>query len=257
MSRLAILLMLVGCQSQPTLQPVGSTFVVTEIEGRSIESRAATTPESSSGNALPPSEQQQPRDGAARDFQTVDELRLQLGLKSMELAETRMECEELQRRVKDLKDSVDKLTAGRIAELDQRDQFDAPPAVSRIAPRPQLEAIIYTGEKAYGEGWCKNCTKLKNRWADGNAWIHITWSDEVAPADDHYPAIRFRDAAGNLRFPADEQNNYLPIDDLDRLYRTIEMHQKKPVQSIQPARQPVTRQSSSIASAPQATGATR
>ncbi len=244
MSRLAILLILVGCQSQPKLQPVGSTFVVTEIEGTSIESRAATTPESSSGNALPLTEQQQPRDGAARDFQTEDELRLQLGLKSMELAESRIECEELQRQMKDLQDSVAKLTERRIAELDQR---DAPPAVSGIAPRPQLEAIIYTGEKAYGEGWCPNCTKLKNRWADGNAWIHITWSDEVAPADDHYPAIRFRDAAGNLRFPADEQNNYLPIDDLDRLYRTIEMHQKKPVQSIQPARQPVTRPSGSIA----------
>lgn len=242
MSRLAILLVLVGCQSQPKLEPV-STFVVTEIEGTSIESRAATTPESSSGNALPLTEQQQPRDGAARDFQTEDELRLQLGLKSMALAEARKECEELERRVKDLKDSVDKLTAGRIAELD---------SLATVGDSLPMVTII-------GSASCGPCRAWKSEANDNPGTVPKRFVDFGAPgpgdidevqwatiigafamAGNQVPFVFWQAKSGQIKWLVGRYSDKQLEWSIREADKEDAKRQKKP--------QPVTRPSSSIAS---------
>lgn len=247
--------------------PAAVPFVITDIEvaepeakaaAESVDSRAVLKdlPEASSGNALLPSPaSQQPRDGAARDFKTEDELRLQLGLKSMELAESRMECEELQRRVEDLNDSVKKLTERRIAELDQ---------LSTVGGAWPMLTVIGADWCGHCQAWKKSPGDLPKRFIDehDSRPADITESEWAGIQADRakvaaLPFVFWRAKSGQIKWLvgrySDKQLGW-SIKEADRLDEL----QYLPVQPIEPAKpQPVTRPSGSIASAPQSTGATR
>lgn len=78
--------------------------------------------------------------------------------------------------------------------------------------RQRRRATVFTGESVYGDGWCINCTRLKEKWGNGNDDVEIIWSKEVAqggefPGSDSYPAVRFQDTTGRWRYPVESHKN--------------------------------------------------
>lgn len=101
-------------------------------------------------------------------------------------------------------------------------QFDASPLRLEIARERHL-VTIYTAEDVHGAGWCRPCLALKTRWQAGNDRIQIEWKTQAAPAGpDVYPAIRWKDATGTVRYPTDERRQYRVPQSLDELLAIIE-----------------------------------
>lgn len=66
----------------------------------------------------------------------------------------------------------------------------------------KLTATVFTGEDVYGRGWCGNCRPLKSKWGAGSDRLVIEYSTAAAPGEQIYPAVRFRNEAGEWLFPA-------------------------------------------------------
>ena len=80
--------------------------------------------------------------------------------------------------------------------------------VPKSAIRPRRKVIVYTGEDAYGVGWCTVCNLRKREWGNGDAFTAIEWSTKKADGQQSYPAIRFQDDAGKWWFPSDNGATY-------------------------------------------------
>lgn len=101
-------------------------------------------------------------------------------------------------------------------------QLDASPLRLEIARERHL-VTIYTAEDVHGAGWCRPCMELKARWREGNDRIQIEWKREAVPGGpDVYPAIRWKDATGTVRYPTDDRRQYRVPQSLDELQSIIE-----------------------------------
>ncbi len=65
-----------------------------------------------------------------------------------------------------------------------------------ITVEAQYKCTIFTAKSVYGPRWCPNCDAKKTALGTGNANLSIEWSDEVAPGDQVYPAVRFQRESG-------------------------------------------------------------
>ena len=92
--------------------------------------------------------------------------------------------------------------AGRGGKSLMRLEFDAPSRGSARTARQQV--YFFTGESVYGRGWCTNCPIVKQRLGSGNADVQIIYTDERAPGEQVYPAIRFMGPNGKWFYPAAE-----------------------------------------------------
>lgn len=94
------------------------------------------------------------------------------------------------------------------------------------SPRALATATVYTGELIHGKGWCVNCPQLKRNYRTGNDRLQILYSEDVAPGEQIYPAIRFVDDDGVTRFPSrpDRRGNqvYFTPQSVDELADLIE-----------------------------------
>ena len=132
--------------------------------------------------------------------------------------------------------------AGFVIDTDERDRLPSP--VSPIPENsPTLETkpetlrweiisaakhvvTIYTAEDVHGAGWCRPCRRLKAKWRDGNELIQIKWSPQAIPSGpDSYPAVRWQDSTGTIRFPTDKEGRYRVPESLDELLAVIERNE--------------------------------
>ena len=91
---------------------------------------------------------------------------------------------------------------------------------SRINDRPVV--TFYTGEKAYGNGWCHHCPRYQKLFSDGNDRVQVIYSTEIAPGDQVYPALRFHGSGGDCLYPANKHGDYKLPDSLDELADIVE-----------------------------------
>lgn len=90
----------------------------------------------------------------------------------------------------------------------------------RINERPTV--TIFTGESVHGKGWCLHCQRFQTLFGNGNDRVAVVYSEELAPGEQSYPALRFPAADGSWRFPAALDGTYKIPETLNDLADLVE-----------------------------------
>lgn len=99
--------------------------------------------------------------------------------------------------------------------------------LGRVNLTGKRKAAFYSGESAYGDLWCPNCTAAKAKFGDGDDRVLIEHKKDVVPSGPgQYPAVRWPDVYGVDRYPTavgqDGQRSYKVISSLDELVAYID-----------------------------------